>query len=91
VQTAPITTKVVGRSWRGVLDTTVCDQVCQWLATGRWFSPGTPVSSTNTADHHDMTEKNVESGTKHHNPNPLDYIAWTMCKIIMWSWTQRSV
>ena len=26
------------RSWRGVLDTTLCDKVCQWLATGRWFS-----------------------------------------------------
>jgi hypothetical protein len=25
---------------RGVLDTTLCDKVCQWLATGRWFSPG---------------------------------------------------
>jgi hypothetical protein len=30
------------RSWRGVLDTTLCDKVCQWLATGRWFSPYTP-------------------------------------------------
>jgi len=28
-----------------VLDTTLCDSVCQWLAAGRWFSPGTPVSS----------------------------------------------
>ena len=26
-------------SWRGVLDTTLCDKVCQWLATGRSFSP----------------------------------------------------
>jgi hypothetical protein len=25
----------------GVLDTTLCDTVCQWLATGRWFSPST--------------------------------------------------
>jgi hypothetical protein len=25
------------------LDTTICDKVCQWLSTGRWFSPGTPV------------------------------------------------
>jgi hypothetical protein len=25
---------------RGVLDTTLCDKVCQWLATGWWFSPG---------------------------------------------------
>ena len=33
---------------RGVIDTTLCDKVCQWLATGRWFSPGTLdlVSST---------------------------------------------
>jgi hypothetical protein len=30
--------------------------VCQWLATGRWFSPGTPVSSTNKTDHHDIAE-----------------------------------
>jgi hypothetical protein len=27
--------------------TTLCDKVCQWLATSRWFSPGPPVSSTN--------------------------------------------
>jgi hypothetical protein len=25
--------------------TTLCDKVCQWLVTGRWFSPGPPVSS----------------------------------------------
>jgi hypothetical protein len=24
-----------------VLYTTLCDEVCQWLATGLWFSPGT--------------------------------------------------
>jgi len=41
---------------RDVLDTTLCDIVCQWLATGRWFSPGTPVSSRNKTDHHDITE-----------------------------------
>jgi hypothetical protein len=40
----------------GVLDTTLCDRVCQWLATGQWFSPGTPVFSTNKFDHHDITE-----------------------------------
>ena len=32
-------------SLQGILDTTSCDQVCQWLATGRWFSTGLPVSS----------------------------------------------
>jgi hypothetical protein len=25
------------RSWRGILDTTLCDEVYQWLATGQWF------------------------------------------------------
>jgi len=43
-------------SWRGVLDTALCDKVCQWLATGRWFSLGIPGSSTNTTDRHDITE-----------------------------------
>jgi hypothetical protein len=32
---------------RGVLDTALCNKVCQWLATGRWFSP---------LDRHDITE-----------------------------------
>ena len=36
--------------------TTLCDKVCQWLATCLWFSPGPPVSSTNKTDHHDITE-----------------------------------
>ena len=39
----------------GVLDTTLCE-VCQWLAAGLWFSPGTPVSSTNKTDRHDIAE-----------------------------------
>ena len=42
------------RSWRGVLDATSCDKVCQWLATGRLFSPGTPVSSNNKTDRRDI-------------------------------------
>jgi hypothetical protein len=34
-------------SWRGVLDSTVCDKLFQLLAADRWTSPGTLVSSTN--------------------------------------------
>jgi hypothetical protein len=34
----------------------IITEVCQLLATGRWFSPGTPVSSTNKTDYHDITE-----------------------------------
>jgi len=33
-----------------------CDKVCQRLATSRWFFPGTPVSSTNKTDHHEITK-----------------------------------
>jgi len=36
--------------------TTLCDEVCQWLATGQWFSPGTLVSSIKKIDRHDITE-----------------------------------
>ena len=36
--------------------TTLCDKVCQWLATGWWFSPATPVSSINTIDCHNIAE-----------------------------------
>ena len=55
VQSVPITTNI-GSSWRGVLDTTLCDKVCQWLVKGQWFSLGTPASSTNTTDRHDVAE-----------------------------------
>jgi hypothetical protein len=38
-------------SWQGVLETPLCDKVCQW------FSPATSVSSTIKTDRHDLTEK----------------------------------
>ena len=38
---------------RGVLNTTLCNKICQWLATGWWFSP---VSSTNKTDRYDIIE-----------------------------------
>ena len=31
-----------------------CNKVCQWLATGRWSSSGTLISSTNKTDRHDI-------------------------------------
>ena len=42
---------------RGLLETTLCDKICERLATSLWFSPGTTGSSTNKSDRHDMTEK----------------------------------
>ena len=39
--------------WSGVLDTALCDKVCQWLVAGQWFSPGTPPIKL---DCHNLTE-----------------------------------
>ena len=40
------------------------DKVCQLLAHGRWFSLGTPASSTTKTGRHDIAENIVESGAK---------------------------
>jgi hypothetical protein len=52
---------IQGRGRRGhdgmvVASTTICDKVCQLLATGRWFSLAPPASSINITDCHDITE-----------------------------------
>jgi hypothetical protein len=64
VQSLPISTNVV--SWNpthgevySVLDTNLCDKVCQHLAAGLWFSPGTPASSTSKADRHIINLNNL--------------------------------
>jgi hypothetical protein len=54
--------------------TTLCDKVCQWLATGRWFSLGPPVSSINKTYHHDITEillKVAFNTIQPNQPNPF--------------------
>jgi hypothetical protein len=58
VQTVPITTKVVSLNpvHGELLDKTLCDKVYQLLAHGRWFSPGTPASSTTKTGRHDIAE-----------------------------------
>ena len=43
-------------TWWSVLDTTLRDKIYLSLAAGRWFSLGTPVSSINETDHHNITE-----------------------------------
>jgi hypothetical protein len=44
------------RSWRGVLDIKLCDQVFQSLAIVRWFSLRTLVFPTNETDPHTIPE-----------------------------------
>ena len=63
---------------RSVLDTTLCDKDCQWLATGRWFSPGTPVSFTNKTDLRDITEILLKVALSTINqPTHLEYPVFT--------------
>ena len=56
---------------QGVLDTTLCDQICQWRAAGLWFSLGTPVSSNNKTDPHDITEIYLKVAL-----NTITYFSW---------------
>ena len=46
-----VVTSIPSRNRRGVLDTTLCDKVFQWLATCQWFYP---VFSANKIDLHDL-------------------------------------
>ena len=48
---SPLTLRVRISLKRDAFDSTLCDKVCQWLVT----DPGTPVSSTNKTDRHDIT------------------------------------
>jgi hypothetical protein len=49
------------------------DKVYQLLAHGRWFSPGTPASSTTKTGRHDIAEillklaLNTKNQSNHHN------------------------
>ena len=57
MQSVPITTDVVGSTpAQGDVYNVICDKVCQQLATGRWFSLITPVSSSNKSHRHNITE-----------------------------------
>ena len=57
----------------------ICDKVCQWLPTGRWFSPGTLVSSTNKTDRHDIAEILLKVVLNTINHNPYVYVLVMIC------------
>jgi hypothetical protein len=83
MQSVHVTTNVVSSNPAQVRCTLykLCDKVFQSLATCQWFSPGTPVSSTNKTGRHDISEEEFEDikgairnivkiGVKHHKPKP---------------------
>ena len=50
---------------------TLCDKVCQWLATGQWFSLGPPASSINKTDRHNIAEMLLKVALSTIKPNHL--------------------
>jgi hypothetical protein len=69
----------------GVLDTSLCDKVCQSLATGWLFSPGTLVSFTNKINLNDIIEillKVVLNTISHHKSTNLleNFFCHCCCK-----------
>jgi len=62
--------------WIRARYTTLCDQVCQWFATGRWCSSGTPVSSTNKTDRHDITEILLRVALNTIKPRKCSHCMW---------------
>jgi hypothetical protein len=49
------------------------DKVYQLLAHGRWFSPGTPASSTTKTGRHDIAEILLKVALKHQKPKTNPY------------------
>ena len=57
---------------------------CHWLATCRWFSPGSLVSSTNKTDRHNITEILLKVALNTINLNPdLQYYTTSSTKGII--------
>jgi len=56
VQSEPITTKVASSNPVHGEVFTIQHYVIKFVGDLRWFSPGTPVSSNNKDDRHDITE-----------------------------------
>ena len=70
------------RSRQGVHGTTLCVKVCQWFASGRWFSP----------DRHDITEilLKVALNTINQNLERRVYVTTQQFKLLKWMgiWTK---
>jgi hypothetical protein len=47
------------------------EKVCRLLALGRWYSPGTPASSTTKTGRHDIAEILLKVVLKHQKSNQI--------------------
>ena len=61
------------------------DKVYQLLAHGRWFSLGTPASSTTKTGHHDIAEILLKMAFKHHKSNQIFFDIWILIAPLVFS------
>ena len=86
------TQEMIGKPQISVIFYFLSKTVCQWLATGQWFSPGTPVSSTNKTDHHNITEILLKVELNNINQTKIKWlfflgVCWILdsfCFILIW-------
>ena len=52
------------------------DKADQLLARGRWFSPGTPASSTTKTGRHDIADILLKEALKHQKSNQTNLFKW---------------
>ena len=62
--------------------TTLCDKVCQWFATGRWFYPGSPVFSTNKNYCHNIAEILLKVALNIIKPNKPNRVRVVMVSLL---------
>ena len=72
--------------WQGELKRVHSTRIRKWkvyqlLAHGRWFSPGTPASSTTKTGRHDI----AESGIKHNKSNKIIcfWVETNLCRFLL--------
>jgi hypothetical protein len=58
---------------KGALDSAASDKVYQLLAHGRWFSSGTPASSTTKTGRHDIAEILLKGALSTNNLNQIEH------------------
>ena len=67
------------------IQTTLCNTHL-WLATGQWISLGTPVSSTNKTDAHDITETYSKVALNTNNPIIDQLLYFSTLQVHWWIW-----
>jgi hypothetical protein len=67
------------------------DKDYQFLAHGRWFSLGTPASSTTKTGCHDIAEKLLKVALKHQNSNSLVQIHFYLSRVSGMSVSMKTV